>query len=332
MKVLKGLAYFFVSVFVIYIILCFIGPKKFEASKSISIAVLPSVAFDYVSNFRTWPEWDPWSNQDPTMQINYETPIGIGHRYSWSSERMGNGSQEIIDQRINEYIKTALVFTDWDGVSHSEFFFEAVDIGTKITWTMDGSDLPFLARGVLLVMGAQKAIQSDYEKGLAALKEKLESGAGISIQIETIEMEELMLIGKRQKVDPEMMNEAWYDAVMDEIAAIIKASGRQITGAPLAIIHDYSDSQMDVEVAFPVDGLAEATEGFTMTTIPAGRALRHVYEGPYEEMGEAWGQMERHVQLRAFELSFSPYEQYVVNPGDFSDSTQHVTHIVYPIK
>lgn len=331
MKILKGLAYFFLSITLIYVVLCFIGPVKFEAKESAFIAQPQKVVFDYTSNFRTWTEWDPWSNQDSTIEVVYENPVGVGHKYAWTSEMVGSRSQEVIDYRAPEYFRSALRFTDWEGVSHADFLFEAAEGGTNVTWTMDGSEVPFLARGFLFLMGASDDLKNDYVKGLAALKEKLEAGAGISIDVKDIQIENMLLVGKKLSVNPDELNEAMYDAVMSEIATAIATANRTITGPPLAIVYNYSDDLMETEIAFPVDKAFEVASPLGLITVPAGRAMMTEHKGPYETSAETWGQMERMVRLYDLKIRFAPYEIYVVNPGDTRDSTQFVTHIYYPV-
>jgi len=331
LKILKGISYFFIAVTLIYVVLCFVGPSKFEASESITIEQSPKVVFDYVSNFRTWKEWDPWNSQDSTIEMVIEKPIGVGHKYAWTSENMGSGSQEVVDFRSPEYIKSALRLADWEGVSHTEFIFAPEGAATNVTWTMDGSEIPFLARGVMFILNQVEHLKNDYRNGLAALKEKLEAGAGISISVSDSQIKNMLVVGKRVQVNPVELNEVFYDAAMAEIATAIAAAGKTISGPPLAIVYSYTDDLMDTEIAFPVAESFEVPAPFSLTTIPGGRAMITEHNGPYETSGATWGQMERVVELHDLNIRFAPFEIYVVNPGDTPDSTQFVTRIIYPV-
>ena len=52
--------------------------------------------------------------------------------------------------------------------SYTHWKFAPATGGVEVTWGMDGGDVPFLQRGMMLLF--QGMIESDYEKGLSKLK------------------------------------------------------------------------------------------------------------------------------------------------------------------
>lgn len=180
MKILRTLMYLGIILSVLYIVLCFTGPEKFVASKSIETKAAPEVVFVEVTDFSKWPAWSPWQQMDPTLKNTYAgTPGMVGHSNSWSGKDMGEGTQTIIkiaQPDLNSYhVSVELIFKQWDGVSHSDFIIEPSGTGSKVTWTMEGSKINFFLRGLMVILGAQKSLEKDYETGLNNLRPIVEA-------------------------------------------------------------------------------------------------------------------------------------------------------------
>ena len=176
MRYLKLALYILGGLFVIYLGICAFGADGFKANRSITIAAAPSAVFSHVSDFAQWPEWSPWQKDDPAMKPVYSgTPGAVGHKSVWESKKVGNGSQEIVELRPDNYIKTALSFTpDNSDVFYSTWQFEGDSTQTKVTWDMDSGKVPFMMRGMLTLMNVEKMMNEYYEKGLNDLKKTVE--------------------------------------------------------------------------------------------------------------------------------------------------------------
>src|SRR6218665_1348042 len=104
MKFLKILLWIIGVLALIYLVLCFMGPKKFEASATTTIYAPDNVIFEEIADFSKHPAWSPWHTMDPNIKNTVTgTPGTVGHKDSWISEKMGDGSQEIVEIRANEY-------------------------------------------------------------------------------------------------------------------------------------------------------------------------------------------------------------------------------------
>jgi hypothetical protein len=174
MKIVRTLLYLLLIVVVLYIVLCFTGPKKFELERSVQINASPDVVMAEVSDFRRWDAWSTWSKMDPEMENTYSGEAGmVGHSNTWKSAKVGNGTQTIVAiSPLN--MATELIFTDWDGISKTEFRLQPDGAVTTVTWTMDGSPIAFPVRGLMVILGMQKSLEKDYESGLAGLKKTIE--------------------------------------------------------------------------------------------------------------------------------------------------------------
>jgi hypothetical protein len=175
-KFLKITGISLLSIVVIYIILCAVAPP-FAVEKSIVINAKDSVIFSKFGDFKQWDSWSPWSQKDPGIKTNsvYSgTPYTKGHQVQWVSKSEGSGRQVIEEIKPYSYIKTALYFQpNEDQPGYSEFKLTSEGTSTKVTWSMKGK-MPFLMKGMFMVMGVNKMLGKIFEDGLNNLKKDCE--------------------------------------------------------------------------------------------------------------------------------------------------------------
>ncbi len=168
-----------VIVAIIAIIGAFMSPKS-HMERAIVVNAQPAAIFQQINGFKNFNKWSPWMSQDPNTVTVYEGPeAGVGAKMSWTSEKLGNGSQWIIESVENKHLKTGMKFEGMDGQYTSDINLEPADGGTKVTWTYDGdvSDTGIGTSIMGKVMGKfmDGMLGPDYEKGLTNLKTLAES-------------------------------------------------------------------------------------------------------------------------------------------------------------
>ena len=335
MKVLKYIFYLLLVLVAIYLVLCAFGPKKFETSKSIEINASPEAVFEEVSDFNRWSAWSPWHKYDPKMVNTYSGEPGtVGHKNEWTSTEMGNGSQEIVEIEDGKRVKTALKFTDFkDAVSYATYIVEYKGDKTLVTWTMDGSELPFMIRGMMLLMGGQKNIDKDYEEGLAALKKIAEAKPKTpTVSYEIIDLQDQWYVGKRfPAINESQVDSSLFDATYGELGKAIGGMDK-MTGMPFSIGHSYNyeTKVMDLEIAVPVAAEMKVPAGLTCVKIPAGKAAKHIFHGPYEQTAMAWGPLMEAV-TKEHKPRWSGYEVYANDPTTVKDPSEIETWLIVPI-
>jgi effector-binding domain-containing protein len=323
---------------VIYLILCAVGPKKFTVNKSLTINASAESIWAEMSDFKQWEAWSPWHKYDSAMVNTYTgTPGEIGHTNSWTSKVMGNGSQEIVEVDAMKRMRTALKFADWgeDAITYSDYMLVAEGEGTKATWTMDGSEIPFMFRGLMTLMGAQASVEKDYENGLAALKTIVEAKPKIEFKelvTEEITIEDIHYVGKRYpKINESAVDSALFGNSYMELGKFIGGMDK-MTGAPFSIGHHYDPAthEMDLEIAVQVASEMKPGPGITSGKIPAGKAIKYVYYGPYEKTAEAWQSLMVQVG-KSHKIRWSGYEVYVDDPAG-KDMSQVATWLIVPVE
>ncbi len=145
----------------------------FSSSRSIVIDTPPSAITPLLTDFKAWTQWSPWEGLDPDLKRTY-TGAGEGAHYAWSgNSKAGQGSMTMT-AITPEQVDVDLVFEKPFKASN-KVVFELRPSGerTEVVWSMSGE------RGVVFALMGKlffdKAIQKDFDKGLASLKAAAES-------------------------------------------------------------------------------------------------------------------------------------------------------------
>ena len=160
-------------------------PKDYRVSRSATIAAPAPVVFAQVNDFHQWAAWSPWATVDPAMKQSFEgAPAGAGAAYTWSGNReVGEGRMTIVESRPPELVRVKLDFDKpLKGTSMAEFAFRSEGRSegrpegdrTVVTWSMTG-EKGFVAKAIHLVLGVERIIGQQFEKGLAAMKTAAEA-------------------------------------------------------------------------------------------------------------------------------------------------------------
>ena len=176
MKALKRVILGLVTLIVLIVVIGFLLPRQVHVERSIVINAPQAQLFEALNSFKRFNEFSPWAALDPNTQYTYEGPeSGVGAKMSWVSNDpdLGSGTNEIVESRAPDLIRTKLNFGGQP--AEASFTFAAADGATRVTWGFDGDlgDNPIM-RFVGLMF--DKWIGSDYEKGLARMKQVMEQG------------------------------------------------------------------------------------------------------------------------------------------------------------
>ena len=176
MTVLKRVIIGLVTLIVLIVVIGFLLPRQVHVERSIVINAPQAQLFEALNGFKRFNEFSPWAALDPNTQYTYEGPeSGVGAKMSWvsSDPELGSGTNEIVESKAPDLIRTKL---DFGGqLAEATFTFAPADSATRVTWGFDGDlgNNPIM-RFVGLMF--DKWIGSDYEKGLARMKQVMEQG------------------------------------------------------------------------------------------------------------------------------------------------------------
>jgi len=174
-KVLKVLGILFLAFVLFMVIFIATRPDTFRVERSSKINAAPGVVFSLINDFHEWTKWSPWERLDPKLKRTYEGPTaGVGAKYSWASEQVGEGRMTILESKPNESIVIKLEFIKpFEATNQVTFKLEPADAGTRVTWSMDGKN-NVMGKAFSLFMNMDSMVGKDFEQGLFIMSKAAE--------------------------------------------------------------------------------------------------------------------------------------------------------------
>lgn len=154
--------------------------SEFEVRRSTTIDAPAEVVYAHLVDFKRWVEWSPWEGLDPNLERTYsEQTAGAGAHYAWSGNRKaGQGSMTMTSTTAPSQVLIDLAFLKPVKAQNTiEFALSPAAGGTSVDWIMRGSNDGLVSKVFSKLMPMDKLVGKDFEKGLAALKERSEAAA-----------------------------------------------------------------------------------------------------------------------------------------------------------
>ena len=261
MKALKWIGIILLILIAVFLIFSATQADHIELEESVIIDAPVEQVYAEISDFNNWADWSTWNQMDTNMRSEFSEEMGVvGAWNQWWSEnpQVGNGRQEVVEIRENEYMKVALTFEGMEDAVHAEMILEPVEEGTKLRWTFIGADMPFYMGWMNALI--KPALEMNYQQSLKMLKEQMESmpaEAPMPEQLEIVTLEAQPIISILDSTNPEGIS-ALLGQLYTELGIYASSTeGVEITGMPLAIWHQYSEDKAVFEAAMPISGSGE---------------------------------------------------------------------------
>lgn len=305
---------------------------KMHIERSVDIAAPPNKVFSTLNDYHTWRAWSPWLISEPAAKVDVDQD---GKYYEWLGDRTGAGNMRIASETPDQSLDMDLTFLKpWKSKAKTSFQIQETDTGSRVSWTMDSS-LPFFL--FWMKKQTEAYIGSDYDRGLAMLKDYVEDGEAHS-QLEfagTEDFPETKYIGiRRASVQARFQKDMKSD--FEKLMNWFKESGIEMAGPGASMYHkvDMVKGIMEYTALFPVANAPERMpEGFHMATIPAVKTYRLRHIGSYGHLGNAWStlmMMERNKEFKKAK-GVDGFEVYRTMPGQTPEH-EHITDLYYPIR
>lgn len=288
---------------------------SFDVSRSLVIAAPPAAVFDHVRDFKNWPKWSPWLICDPQAQLTFSDD---GKRYDWQGPVSGSGFIEVTGETPGKSIDYSLTFLrPFKSTNTVGFRFAEKDGGTEVTWTMVGS-LPWFMFWAKSMMAGY--IGADYDRGLAMMKDQLETGA-VPSKLEfpgIANIPETQYVGINttcpiSEIGPHMEKD------FARLREWLESADLSPSAPPFSSVAQWSPGKdlCRYTVCMPfLQAPDEAPAGFVAGTRPACRAYQVRHTGPYRHLGNAWAAGMMHARSKVFDGSkrLAPFEIYESDP------------------
>lgn len=152
-------------------------PDTFRIQRSTLVNAPPEKVFALIDDFHAWGSWSPWEKLDPGLRRTHSgAPRGQGAVYAWEGNpKVGSGRMEILESTPPSRLLIKLDFLKpFEAHNQAEFSFTAEGGSTRVVWAMTGPQaFPMKAMG--LFMNMDRMVGSDFEKGLASIKQIAEA-------------------------------------------------------------------------------------------------------------------------------------------------------------
>ncbi len=336
MKYLKWPLIILGSLLAIYLLLCFIGPKNMNTSRSTKITASSAQIFNLFDDLKMWESWSPWAKMDTTQKLTFgEKTVGKGASYSWKGEATGSGDLEIIESTTNAQSKIKMNFHDYESSTMVDFKIENLGEEQELTWSMvDEVDLPFLARGAVLLKGEKSSLQNNFEDGLLNIKTIAEQRAAGNYNghaVALVNVDEKHFVVNRQEIPMASMEKflaSNYVKLMDEVSK----AGIEMAGSPSGLYYKWNEgeSKTDMAAAIPI---AEATafKNMSSVSLPASKAIQVDYYGDSANSASAHYAIDAYMKDHGIVNNVPILEEYITDPTTEPDPSKWLTKIIYYI-
>jgi effector-binding domain-containing protein len=145
------------------------------------------------------------------------------------------------------------------------------------------------------------------------------------VQMQAVRMAAIHVTVSREKIR-EAMGPGYQ-----ELMETLKAQGVTPTGPWFTHQFKMQPDQFDFEIAVPVAAEVKAAGRVKPGELPAMRAVQTAYHGPYEGLGDGWGEFEAWITKNGHTIAADLVEVYRVGPESGDDSSKWQTELSRPL-
>jgi effector-binding domain-containing protein len=116
-----------------------------------------------------------------------------------------------------------------------------------------------------------------------------------------------------------------------EVMQTVAAQGIGLAGPVFSYHFRMDPAVFDFEVGVPVASPVKPAGRVTASQLPAATVARTVYHGPYEGLGDAWGEFGKWLASRGHKPASNLWECYVTGPESGPDSSKWRTELNRPL-
>lgn len=158
-------------------------PADYSVERSITIRSGPGPVFAQLETLKAWDHWNPSTKLDPNARVEFSgPPSGKGASMAWwGNAEVGEGTMTITGWQQDKLVELEQVFVKpMAGKAMIKLMLAPESespASTRVTMRLEGSN-GFLGKAACLMMNMDEMVGGIFAKGLANLKELVESGKG----------------------------------------------------------------------------------------------------------------------------------------------------------
>lgn len=341
MKALKYILFLLLIVIIGLAMYIAVQPNEFNFSRSKIIKAPTPVVFNKVNDFKNWPSFSPWIEQEPNATLTYgDTTSGVNGNYAWNGEILGEGSMKTTALEENKSISQHITFIKpFKSESYINWTFETTNEGTKVTWGMNGKQ-DFMTKMYTTFAGSiEENTAPDFERGLYKLDSIVTADMKkYSIKIDGITQHGggFYLYNTTSCKTPNL--KAKMQEMIPKVREYAIKNGVKIAGAPFVnyIKWDEENNAVIFSCCIPTtERVITAPESDILTgQLLPFNAVKTTLKGDYKNLKEAWDTTMDYIPENNMQIvkEGPMLEAYQIDPMNTPNPADWVTEIYIAVK
>lgn len=338
MKALRILLIVLLTIVAVFLIYLSTISGKYEVVRSTEINAPKNLVMSHIGNLETWEKWSYWNLVDSTNVVTYgDKRSGVGASYGWTGMETGKGEMEILSIEEGKNIATIIRFLEpFESEMNSDFRFEETESGgVKVSWVNYG-EMPFFLR--FMAKGMDAAFGEHLSIGLDSLKRQIERQKvptqGRVEGISEAQVESMDYYYIRHDIP---FSEMGDEIMANSFASLTEYLGEDLqhmTAPPFSITEMWDEEAQRTifRVCVAVNSNKPESAEIKKDKSFSGRVLQAQYMGPYDQIAQAYYELESRMQEMGLEMAGDPWETYMTDPSMEPDPAKWLTVVSWPVK
>lgn len=340
MKALKYILFVLLIAIIGTSIYIAVQPNEYAFSRSRIINAPASVLFNKVNDYKSWPSFSPWIEQEPNATLTYgEKTVGVDGSYGWKGDILGEGSMNTIAVEKDKAINQQITFIKpLESESDINWRFEPTDEGTKVTWGMEGEQ-DFMTKMYTTFAGSiEENTAEDFNRGLFKLDSVVTADMKVySIIINGITEHSGGYYLYNTASSKILDLESKIQDMMPQVVMFANKNNIAIAGAPFINYHNWDEANNTVmfSCCIPTTEKIITTESGILTgQLPTFKAVKTTLKGDYSNLKEAWDKAMAYISENNMEIIMNGpmIESYLTDQSKSPNPADWITEIYIAIK
>lgn len=340
MKALKYIVFLLLIITIGAAIYIAVQPNSFEFNRTRVIDAPPEVIYNTVNDYKEWPRFSPWIEQDMDANLTYdEISSGNNAGYSWEGDVLGEGYMKTINTNPHESISQEINFTKpFESSANINWKFDSTENVTKVTWEMNGQQ-DFMTKMYVAFAGSiEENTGPDFERGLFKLDSIVQADMKrYEISVDGITQHSggfYLYASASAKMDS---FEDKMSQLMPKVRGFAKENNITMAGNPFVIYHkwDAENNAVIFSCCVPTTTKVLATDSEILTgQITPFRAVKTTLKGNYGNLQRAWEKARNYIQSNQLTQpqDAMAIESYLNDPSSTPNPANLITEIYLEIE
>ena len=307
-------------------------PDRVVVERTTVIERPAATVFTLLNGFRTWGEWSPWVERDPTLAWTRSGPdTGVGAVVEWDGDpaRVGVGRQRIV---ASEPWRRVVLASEVAGQGSATLTYrvDGDGLGSRVTWRYESDVADWEGRfggvvGRYFGWFLARWVGRDFEIGLARLRAFAErlpradfADAGIE-RVAVFAVPVARVGGIRADGGADLETR-----LADAFQAISRWAVRaevSLGDAPLVLTRGIGSDAPEFVAALPLTGAVqgEPPPPVTLGQTPAGDAACALHEGFMKDSLAVYARLEAWLAAEGLPAGATAWERYLSDPRAAGD-------------